>query len=88
MASSMTSSVLTSASGGNLWNMFNSVQIIEMAALIELDFTDRLEQFFHGYEFTLLNTPEQVNVVQIGFVEPAREDVPYSDRMDSYGFSS
>ena len=87
MASSMASSVLTSASGGNLWNMFNSVQIIEMVALIELNFPDRLEQFFHGYEFALLNTPEQVNAVQIALDEPKR-DKPYSDRMDSYGFSS
>ena len=49
VASSMASSALaTAAGGGTVWSLFNTLQLIEFIALVELDYPEKLDQFFHG----------------------------------------
>ena len=63
------------------------MQIIEIIALIELNYPEELDQFFHGFEFTFLNAPSEVNFVEIYLLEPD-EDIAFNERMESFGFSS
>lgn len=78
---------MTSATSGNFWNVFNVLQVIEMIALIELPYPEKLDQFFHGFEFSMLNTPNELNFVNRNFMEQGR-DRPFSTRMESFGFTS
>ena len=58
MASSIASGLVSSAGSSHLWNIVNVIQTIEVMALIELPYPEKLEQFFDGYKFALLlNSP-------------------------------
>ena len=45
---------ITSIRNGRFWFVFNTLQMIELFALLDLNYPPRLEQFFHGFSFTLL----------------------------------
>ena len=49
MACALLSSLFSQSSTGNLWSLFNVLQIVEIVALLELDYPQKLEQFFHGF---------------------------------------
>lgn len=84
---SVVAAVLSSTSSSNFWNFLNMIQIIEIIALTELKYPASLDQFFHGFEFLLLNVPSDMNFVSNNFVEPGR-DSPFSNRFESFGFYS
>ena len=67
--------------------MFNTLQLMELMALIELEYPDKLEQFFHGFEFALMNTPPKLNFVKRHLIEEGK-DSAFTERMESFGFES
>ena len=71
--SSLVSSVLSTTSSSNVFSLFNVLQIIEMVALIELNYPEKLNQFYHGFEFTLMNTPSELNLVSRMFIKPEKD---------------
>ena len=85
--SGFSSSLITSASSSNVWNIINLIQLIEIIALVDINYPERLEQFFRGFEFALLNTPEQINYIQYYLVDDDR-DKAFNDRLESFGFTS
>ena len=87
MGSSLASGLMTSGTSGNFWNVFNALQVIQMIALIELPYPEKLDQFFHGFEFSMLHTPDALNFVNLNLMEAGR-DRPFSRRMESFGFTS
>ena len=87
MAASIIVDFMRVMTSGTAWNIFNMVQLIELIALIELDNPERLEQFFTGFDFTLLHTPKEINLLEKTLVDP-NKDRAYSVRFDSFGFSS
>ena len=56
-------------------------------ALIDLPYSEELDQFFHGFEFALLIMPPELNYVKLYLMEPDK-DKPFSDRLESFGFES
>ena len=88
MATSFAANMLaSSASISKIFSLFNTLQIIQIAALIDLEYPPKLDQFYHGFKFTLLNTPPELNFVNILFITPG-SDEPFSERMESFGFTS
>ena len=59
--SSATSIATTGAAGASFWIVLNSLQAIEMLALVNLDYPNPLISFFDGFEFALLSFPEEWN---------------------------
>ena len=70
---SLVSSVLSTTSSSNIFSLFNVLQIIQMVALIELDYPEKLNQFYHGFEFTMMNTPSELNIVRMVFIKPGKD---------------
>ena len=43
--------------------ILNTLQMIEIIALVAVDYPNQLLQFFQGFDFTLLMVPESLNFV-------------------------
>ena len=69
-----------------MWRAFNAMQLIDMIALIDIRYPEKLDQFFHGYKFSLLLVPEKYNFVN-RIVTP-KLDRPFNARIESFGFDS
>ena len=51
--------------GASFWIIFKNMQTIEMLSLLNLRYPNTLMAFFGGFEFSLLNWPEQWNFIKI-----------------------
>ena len=43
--------------GGNVLSLFNFMQLIELMALTDMKYSERMNQFLIGFEFTLFSFP-------------------------------
>ena len=77
----------SAVSSGSLWVLFNALQMIELIALYDLDYSPELEQFFHGFEFTMLMMPSSLVFLKY-IVYYEVNDEPFSPRLKSFGFDS
>ena len=65
MSVKLASSIVTQAQGGSIWSLFNTIQLMEIIFLIELEYPEKVDQYLHGFEFTLLNLPEVINPISL-----------------------
>ena len=92
IGASLLSGALTSAANSNMWSMFNVLQIIELMALIDLRYPSKLNQFLHGFKFSMLNPPEKFNYASQatgeGKTRKTKNESPALARLREFGFKS
>ena len=48
----------------SIWTILNTFQLLIIIALLEIEYSPKLEAFFQGFEFASLNLPSEWNFVQ------------------------
>ena len=72
--------------------MFNVLQIIELMALVDLRYPAKLNQFLHGFKFSMLNPPEKFNFASKttgeGDTQTTKDEDSGLMRLREFGFKS
>ena len=87
MTVSLSSKLFASAKNGSFWAVFNTLQIIQLISLIDLSYSERLEQFYHGFEFALIRMELSFDLLQ-DLTDYSSRDEPFSSRIWIFGFES
>ena len=58
-----------------------------LIALVPLNYPAKFNQFMHGFQFSMLPTPDAINFAKSADSSTSSER-PFTERLDEFGFSS